>query len=211
MTFRSWIVRLYFLNGAFACAYIATAFFTIPSYLLNRIFNMDGEGTLCSWYSSAMLLFSALCWALQLEVIRRPVERYLAAVTALSLTVLSIDESVSVHESASIKLQNATQSPFELTGPVFLAAIPVLILGIAVWRLWPWPGRPAALLFGGAALMVGSACGFEMLANSFVYNSPMYKLEVLLEETGEMMGMTTILLGSYDHLKQRFARPVEIG
>ena len=74
----------------------------------------------------------------------------------------------------------------------------------------PWPGRPAALLFGGAALMVGSACGFEMLANPFVYNSPMYKLEVLFEETGEMMGMTTILLGSYDHLKQRFARPVEI-
>ena len=121
MTFRSLIVRLYFLNGAFACAYIATVFFTVPSYLLNLIFNMDGEGTLCSWYSSAILLFSALCWALQLEVIRRPVERYLAAVTALSLTVLSIDESVSVHESVSTKLQHATRSPFELTGPVFKA------------------------------------------------------------------------------------------
>jgi hypothetical protein len=49
-----------------------------------------------------------------------------------------------------------------------------------------------------------------MLENSFVFNWPMYKLEVLLQDTGEMMGITTILLSSYDRLKQRFARPVEI-
>jgi hypothetical protein len=202
---RTWIGGLYFVNGAFACAYIVTLLVTLPSWIIAHAFDMDEEATLCSWYSASLLLFSALCWLLQLEFLRHPVERYTAALTAFFLTVLSIDESVSFHESVSRKVQNATHTPFDSTGPVFLVGVPFFLMGIAVWRRWPWPGRPASLLFRGAAVMVGSACGFEMLANYVIPYSPMYRLEVLFEETGEMMGMTTILLGSYEHLRERIA------
>lgn len=205
MKIRSWIVGLYFVNGAFAGAYIATIFAMIPWAFVADQFNMDDEATLCSWYSANLLLLSALCWFLQLEFLRKPVERYTAALAALTLTVLSIDESVAVHESVSRKLQVTTHSPFEHTGPAFLIAVPVLILGIAVWRFWPWPGRPAAFLFGGAALLIASACGLEVMANFLTFNSPLYKVEVLFEETGEMTGMTTMLLGSYDHLLERLS------
>jgi len=203
--YRVWIVRLYYLNLVLAATYLATRFFPSISPLVLRSLDMDGEANLFSWYSSAMLLVSAICWILQFEFLRNTFERYTAGVTASSLLLLSLDETASFHESASRVMQNKAQGPFEHTGPLFFLAIPVAVLAIVVWRRWPWPGPPALRLFGGAALMVGSACGPEAWANFLIFNSPVYFLEVLIEETGEMMGMTTILLGSYDHLKDRMA------
>ena len=205
MNYRPWIVALYYANILLATIYIAVVYFRPPLYFLRRAFDMDGEGTFFSWYSSGLLLLSALCWFFQLEFLRKPLDRYVAAVAALTFSLLSMDESISLHEAASRVMQKASGSPFEASGPLFLLGIPMLVLGYFVWRRWPWPGRPAFLLFGGTAIMVASACGIEASINYIEYDSALFKFEVLLEETGEMMGMTTILLGSYDHLKERIA------
>ncbi|WP_031499899.1 hypothetical protein [Bryobacter aggregatus] len=195
---------LYAFNLFLAFTYAMTAILGVGGETAHRIFNLDGESTIPSWYSSSLLLASGLCWAVQWHFAHRLMERLAVLGMTGMLVAFSMDEGVAIHEAVSRKMQTATGSPFDWTGPLFFAAIPVLIGFYFVWRFWwPWKGRAANILFGGLALMILSACVPEGFANFLHPESTLYKMEVLIEETGEMTGMVTILIGSFDHWMER--------
>jgi hypothetical protein len=197
---RRIILSLFGINLCIGLAYLIAQAGWIPSDSLTSLFDLDEEGTLCSWYSSTLLSFSAFCWFQRLSR-AMPENLAWAAGMMLLLGFFSLDESASLHEAVSKKSQVVLQTPLEATGPLSLVIVPASILVYLLWRRWPAPSPPGVFFLGLGLLMLSASIP-ELVVNFLTRPSALYTAEVLLEETGEMTGMTAILLGSYDYMMQ---------
>ncbi len=80
-------------------------------------------------------------------------------------------------------------------------ALVIAFIGAKFTRPY-WYGRPkVCILFAlGLGLFLGSAGGLEILVNFFKDNQPMVSLETLVEESGEMLGVTIVLWSAVELL-----------
>lgn len=194
---------------------IAKYSFDMPTgFGLIRLFYVDEENNLPSWYQSVAYLFAAALLALiALPHWRQqaPFARHWAGLAAIFL-FLSLDETGSLHESTIEPLQRLIGVPSGAWAPtwVVLGVIAVAALGLAYLRFMlhlSWRERVQVVL--AAALLVGGAIGMEM-ANSAVDLGPeiarkqtfAYALMVHAEEGLEMLGLAVFI----DFLLARLAR-----
>lgn len=208
---------------ALAVAYLLDHALGQPFWISTRLLDLDGEGNIPAWYSSAQLLVLAAAFGLlaAARIARKaPGARGLLPLPLLCLA-LSCDEIAQVHEwfgrqsDVLLAAGHRQDTAFARTGIwMFLAGPPfAALLFLAGRRLAPvLAGQPQAarLYLAAAAVYLGSALGLEALSNVLAQGSIALALGVTGEETGEMLGVTlavwaTLLLLREEDLHLRIA------
>jgi hypothetical protein len=163
-----------------------------------RLFNLDGEQTVFSFLSSAVMLVAALaCFGV--SVPRRAVApREVLYWRALSciMAYMALDETISLHEAASSAVRRADLAPAALElGPWVVIAVPVVIaVALFFVRFLRMIDRGTALRFilAGGVFVLGSV-GVEVFTSLFLFEqgSPgFYRVSTMFEEGGEILGIT---------------------
>ncbi|HET7876233.1 MAG TPA: hypothetical protein VFN71_12010 [Methylomirabilota bacterium] len=175
-----------------------------------RLFDLDAEANVPTWYASVTLL---LCAGLLGLIARAESERggrdaTRWAVLALIFVGLSIDEAASIHELAIKPLQTAwnTRGIFYF-GWIIPGGIFALLVGVAYGRfLWRLPIRTRRRFVLAGALYVGGALGVEMaggaVAGSYGREQLGYVALATVEETLEMIGILVFLYALAAHLAE---------
>lgn len=163
------------------------------------MFRLSDEANVPTWWSSSQLLMIGVLLAI---LARRLIERrepraWVMVLPALFFLFLSMDETATIHEAIGHQW-----GPESLrTGMWVTIALPIFIVALAVVVRAVWPflrGRPGVIrLYAlGMGVALFSALGLEMLANLWPDQSMQVSVLVLLEEVGEMMGVTIMLWAS---------------
>jgi hypothetical protein len=204
VTLVSLVLRILALGPGVAKALASGRPAAFPGFpLLLPLFDVDGEGNLPSWLSSALLLVAALLlWgiAVQARAAGDPWHRHWALL-ALGVAYLSLDEAAQVHERLLIPvgaLLVDAQGVFTF-GWVVVAG-PVLVV-FALTYLRFLAALPAAVRRGlviAAVVYVLGALGLELvggliLDRGYAEASVPYILETSAEEFLEMAGLTLLL------------------
>ena len=169
-------------------------------------FALEAENCLTDWYSSLLLAFMAVLLFVMghAETLRRwrPYWFSLAGI----FVYLSIDEFVALHESLM-----GPMSRFHLTGAFGVAwVVPYGLACIVLAGVFlPFVlGQPASLrsqIILAGTIYLGSALGLEMVeAHSFtIGNMPAFRLSMMVQEVGEMIGLTIFAVALITDLSQR--------
>ena len=205
-------------NGCMARALLLVDALFIVLYLLpnllghgTRMFDLDAESNLPTWYASMKLFVIAqVMVALAVVLSRRSL---LDAIPFLFLgavaLLLSADEVATIHERFARHFESGLTGAhrsdllFSKTGYWMLALAPLLAAALAagIWLIrsrLAIPGRIAVKGLVGVAVYFLSATGLEMLSNFATGTANL--LQVAAEEGGEMMGATIVLWALLDLL-----------
>jgi len=187
---------------------------------LVRLFDLDDENNIPTWYSSSALLLCSILLATIAFAKKRDGARYVFHWTVLSIIFLflSLDEAASVHESINEPLRAALDAgPVLYHTWVILGAAVVLAIVVVYWRFLSDLPSPTRRLFLTAGIMyVGGALGVELLGGwySALYGKKniMYVMIATVEEFFEMQGIVVFIyaLMSYMSLNIKEVR-VRIG
>ena len=159
-----------------------------------RLFLLDEEANVASWWGSALLLGCAAAFVLASGA--APELRTRLRVLALLLVALSVDETAIVHERASGALALLSGGSSDADGPLWVAvALPlVLVVGsylLPVLRSVPAPVKWRLWLAGG--LYVGGSVGVELVSNLVPDSSILRVLTVAIEEGMEFAGPIVLI------------------
>lgn len=179
-----------------------------------RLFYLDYENNIPTWYSSSALLLCSLLLATIAVAKKRDGAHYVFHWTALSIIFLflSLDEAASVHEITVRPLKAALNAgPVLYHTWVILGAAVVLIIVVMYWRFLSDLPSPTRRLFLTAGIIyVGGALGIELLGGWYAAlygdQNMTYAMIVTIEEFFEMQGIVVFIyaLMSYMslHLKE---------
>ena len=186
----------------------------IPALDLNREWNIP------SWYSSGLLLLSAILLALiaaEAWQARRPDAAHWSGL-AIVLSLLSIDEAVAIHEAWSVPLRQllgVTGGPLYYAW-VIPAMMSVLLVALLYWRFFSaLPKATKRRFLLAAALYVGGAVGIELFEGCYISRMGTnetftYALMVSAEELLEMCGVVVLIHGLLCYLGGRLGGTVRI-
>ena len=181
--------------------YYAPPLFAKKTFI--RLFTLDEEGNIPTWYSTAALLVSASLAAVRAAALRRNGAPHAVGWAILSgfLVFLSMDEAASIHDS---RLGNFIYRTVLDIGdqPSFLWLIPGMIL---VALIAPWYRALAKslqsdtrrlFLMAGLIFVSGGlgmeAVGWYFASNYGTTNVP-YAMITVIEETLEMAGTAVLI------------------
>ena len=185
----------------------------------SRLFDLDSEQNLPTWYSSIKLLAIAVlltCFAQHMR--KRGIGRATLWMAAAVFFVLSLDEYAQIHECVGSRARDFFRA-WPVTADVswslrvwVMVFVPPLLAAIAlIWRgLRPFiVGRPqvARRFLLGFGVFVFSAAGIELTYHLMSPDSVGVYVEILLEEVGEMIGVTLMLWAAYALLVSHGLRP----
>lgn len=166
-----------------------------------RIFNINREQSVPTWYSSMLLLLGALATGATAAVKwkRREPYRVMWVLLALLFAYLSADEGAGLHEYLTEPIGEGldTTGVFYF-GWIIAGIIAVIVVGLAYFRFWLHLDRRTRLLYLlAAAFYVGGGIGIEMIGSNIWYESGGSTLEYstvgTFEELFEMLGAVTFL------------------
>src|SRR3989338_2377275 len=208
---RTLLATLLALIGLLVCGHLAFLVAGQRSWQLERLFDLGREGTVPAWFSSLLLAASSLVAASCAGSTHDSrAARGWRALT-LGLLFVSGDEITQLHEHAS---QILTRRIFHLTPvPNSLWSSWALVLGpligVAVgWLGWQLRGElrrfPATRrrLLLGAGLFFFGAAGLDLFDPLLRYAEALrwlHQVEIITEETLEMLGAVTVLFGLLIH------------
>ena len=177
------------------------------STILYVLFDLYGEVTVPTWYSSMLLLGCSLVLAAIAVLKLRRRDRYGRHWAGLSIVFLglSIEESADLHSAVSQQLQSIFNTGGALAYPwVIPAAIFTLIFGLVYLRfLFHLPPATRRQFILAASLYVGGALVVEMIEaawDSRYGDGIPYLLMVALEEGMEMAGAIVFLVALLSYL-----------
>ncbi|MGG9998587.1 hypothetical protein ACQU0X_00680 [Pseudovibrio ascidiaceicola] len=167
-----------------------------------RHISLDEELNLGAWFSSMVMVCIAGLTAV-IGIIERhskkPQNWPYWLVLAFGFLYMSVDENIAIHEVTIDPLRNA----FNLSGAFYFAwVLPAVVLvgalGLVYLRfLARLPRRFAVMFVISGSIYLSGAIGFEMLGAVFAgsegYDAFGYKIFYILEETFELVGLTTFL------------------
>lgn len=186
--------------GKYVEAYAGTQSPHILSELV-RLFNINRESSIPTWYASSLLLICAILLGLiaHIKFLRQESHRRYWAGLALIFLYLSIDEAAEIHERLTEPLQTA----FNTSGPLYFAwmvvFIPlVVIFGVVYFRFWlNLESRIRKLFLLAGVIYIGGAVGVEMIGSNLWYadggTSLFYSTIGTIEEFLEMLGAATLI------------------
>ena len=197
------------LAGDLVTQYIKYVYRNEAQFGFDRLFNLEGENNLPTWYSSlALLLASAM---LAIIGLHRKQEAKSWAWHWLTLAIiflcLSADEAASLHEMAASPIHHWLESKRHLESvlPVIgttwlLAGIPfAAIVFLVFWQfLLNLPAATRALFFVAGGLYIGGAIGLEALGGRYINqqgggHTLTYAMMVTMEEGLEMVGVIVFI------------------
>ncbi len=174
---------------------------------LTRLFDLNSEGNIPSWFSSmSLLILAMLLWDIgsrspEAGPLRTSRWRILSAV----FVFFSIDESAQVHELCSRVLRGLLHTDGVLYYVWVLPAF-IGVLALGVWYLPFWialPARTRARVACAVVVYVGGALGIELIGGIYatggMRNSSVYAAWTIVEETLELTGMLLLLRALADH------------
>jgi hypothetical protein len=204
------VVALFGIDLALGCLYWLDWLLGAPSVKLHAWLNIEAEGTIATWYSSLQLFAIAVLLALFAARLRARGDADAPIIFAGSLlfALLSADEVIMIHEYLGYRLyppEMREGSPFHVVG-IWGFVLGPLLLAVMAWGRW----RARRLLHGlarvsrrfaaGGILFVISAALVDEGLNLVTIGGPVHALEVILEEVGEMAGVTLMLWATWDLL-----------
>ncbi len=177
--------------------------YTFDSRQINnvvRLFDLDGEANIPSWFSSLILLLSSLLLFV-IAISQRNSPRDFLAWSILSAVFLflSVDEAAMIHEM----LINTIKRVFNLSGifynawviPYGLAAIAGAVLYLPFLRRLP--GSVVTFFVIGGIIFISGAVVIEMFEGRYEAthgtSNLMYDLYVAVEEFLEMTGISIFI------------------
>ncbi|SDR18491.1 hypothetical protein [Pseudovibrio sp. Tun.PSC04-5.I4] len=189
------------LLGIFQQVFVDTVGIETPLKDLRHI-SLDDELNLGAWFSSMVMLciagLAALIGILERHSSKPQNWPYWMGL-AFGFLYMSVDENIGIHEVTIDPLRTA----FDLSGALYFAwvipgAVLVATLGLVYLRFLARVPRKFAILFViSGSIYLGGAIGFEMLGAGFAgsegYDALGYKIFYILEETFELVGLTTFL------------------
>lgn len=198
------LVTLVTGNVALVAVYVLDIVLDQPNWTVHVLFNLDGEGTIPAWYSSAQLLIAG--WLFAVAPSADPplsIPRAFLALVAIGFSFLSMDEIVGVHESITRSFRDVEALP-RFSGnhgiwiPFYLGVGGLFAVATAgYWlRLWRIERRGMVMFGTGIALLLGGAVGVEAASyeewRGLVHRRP-YLWTVGVEEFLEMCGASCLL------------------
>lgn len=184
----------------------------VASFLLRL--DPDEDPSLGAWFSSAALLAAASLTALIGLKKRRRHDPFAAHWIGLAglFVLLSIDESIEIHEMASHTLQVALNTggllyhAWIIPGSIF-----VVLLAIVYCRfLWDLEKRTRRLFILSAVIFVAGALGLEAVSAPLwqhnAQNSLTYTLVISVEELLEMLGVVLFIYALLDYVRAHLGR-----
>jgi hypothetical protein len=177
---------------------------------LVRVFNINRESSIPTWYSSALLLGCSAVLGIIAAAKRVAHEPYTIHWTALALIFLymSIDETASIHEKFTEPLQVVLNPTSHLYFAWVIVAVPlVVIFALAYLKfLFHLPPRVRNLFALAGVIYVGGALVVESIsANQWYWDggtSLLYSAMGTLEELFEMFGTILLLYILLYHIQQ---------
>lgn len=184
-----------------------------------RLFNINRESSIPTWYASSLLLMAAGLLGLVAytkRANREPYWRYWVGLAVIFM-YLSIDEASAIHEIFTEPMQGMLST----SGPLYFAwlvvGIPLVgVFGLVYFRFWlNLPPRIRTLFFLAAMIYVGGAVGIEMIGSNKWYvdggTSLLYSAIGTVEEFCEMLGVITLIYAVSTYLAgSAFALDVNI-
>ena len=182
-----------------------------PFWPVTRWINLGMEGNIPTWYSSLLLMvaavFAFMCYQSLVRDKRESAFAWL--VLPFFLTALSCDETARIHEQVG-KLLVSRVAP-ELAEhwkhsawPLILgpfAILFVILLALNLRKHLLGNRQAATLLLSGTALFFASAILIESTINYLSHDRTqwLWDIEIIVEETGEMVGAWLAGLGLFRH------------
>jgi hypothetical protein len=175
-------------------------------------FDLDGESTVVTWFSSLGLAAASLLLLCVAGVQRQKSDGDVWPRMLLGwlFAFLALDESISLHELLINPLRRYLGANgmlyFTWVVPGFLA---VFFLGLAYLRfLLRLPRHTARLFIASAAAYLGGALGLELVGGALAeqegLRGPRYSVAMTLEETLEMVGIGLFLYSLLDYARSNF-------
>ncbi len=174
-------------------------------------FDVELENNIPTWFSSAILLISALLFSLIAALKWSGKDRFALQWTGLAamLFLMSADETASVHEMFNMKALPMVHIDPDLW--IVIAAPVLLGIGVLYFRFFmDLPARTRNLLLLAAGIYFFGALGMETIAINDViqvlyrgYNAA-YSLLTLIEETMEMLGVALLIYALLGYVGQEF-------
>jgi len=198
------------LVAIFAMDYL----FAHPSYTIHKLFDLDKENTIPTWFASTQLFVTGLYILLIPGVIKREGKNALPKIFyylfGLGLIFASMDEACSIHEKINMLIQvhfpglpHFVNNYGQWIFPYLIAiALFLIIVRKPLLTMWKECRKEAALILGGIALVILGGIVMEIIGFNFYYSEShklFYRIEVVLEEFLEMVGVTLILYGFMLH------------
>lgn len=198
---------------------IARFYLGMPTVFgLVRLFYVDLENNLPTWYQTMALAFAALLlgWlALSARQTRAPFAGHWLALSLL-FVFLSLDEGASIHEATIQPLQRVIGRPGGIWQPTWVIVGIAVVAAVAVAFMrffFHLSRRERWRVASAAALFVLGAVGMEMAtAALFTTSDPRYKVSFTyavlahIEELLEMLGVVVFI----DFLLRRLSRTASI-
>lgn len=167
-----------------------------------RLFNVNNEANIPTWYSTVALLVCVLLLALIAILKKRQNDRFTPHWYGLALLflLLSLDEAASLHEKLNAPIRSLLNLDsnmlflWVIPGSIFVGAIAILY-----WKfLLNLPSKTRTLILQSAALYLSGAIGFELLTGLVVWNGAdlhpiLLVLIIAIEELLEMLGILTFI------------------
>jgi hypothetical protein len=183
-----------------------------------QMFDMDGEGTVPSWFSSTLWLLSAVLAIVAAAGDRqagRPVWHWLGLGSVFAL--LSMDEAASLHENVGyalgliVHMEGALAWSWVFFGALLFATV-VAVFGKFILTL---PIQTTATFVLAAAVFLAGALGVEMYSAAIVERATQFPpwlnwtRIIALEELLEMLGVIVNLAALLQVLRAQ--TPVSLG
>jgi len=177
---------------------------------ISRLFDLDTENNIPTWYSSTTLFLCAILLGLIAAKTRQNGDRYSTHWIGLSgiFAFLSLDEAASVHELFIPVGETLGTSGVLTFFWVVPALIAVLVVAIIYWKfLVQLPSKTKRLVAIAAACFLGGAIGLEMVAGYYISLHPgvlmwdvsadwygvTLSIIMIAEELLEMLGVAILL------------------
>ncbi len=174
-----------------------------------RMFNLDREMNLPTWYSAFILAFCALLLRIIAIAKKTQRERYSRHWNFLSLLFLflAFDELFQIHEIFIIKDISRMLPGVFYSVWVIPYGIGLIIFAQKYWKFTrDLPDRTRFHFILAAILYIGGALGMEMVGSYWTdlegQQNLVYALMATLEEVMEMMGIIILIYGLLNYIKE---------
>lgn len=182
-------------------------FLELP-WLLRELFDVDEEESIPTWFSSSLLLLTAVVLFVIAHLSRKGKDRYAMYwfVLGVGFAFMSVDEIAGFHET----LNSITEISWAVPGMIV-----ALLIGIAYLKFLSSLPAPIAIRFMmSGAIFVGGAIGVELATEPYLYNDALdtlgYNLWTPVEEGMEMGGVILFLASLFDYLKSQYSLQLQI-
>ena len=177
-----------------------------------RLFNVDSELNIPTWYQSSTLLFCAILLAMIASAKKRAGARYALHWRALAIIFLflSLDEEAAIHEMTIMPLRSALNAggllyfTWVIPGAAFVLLIGAAYLGF----LADLPAKTRRLFLVAGTTFVGGALGIEMVAGLFAQSygggDMRYIMISTVEELLEMVGIVVFIYALMSYMGTHF-------